>query len=78
MAYLLSRPIQGRCGSLAVHLVLILSISLLSNQIQALPFALPAVVKVKEANQADSQAQHLEPGKPIKQELSGGKRWGQL
>jgi tetratricopeptide (TPR) repeat protein len=71
MAYLLlPRPIQERCCSLAVHLVLVISISLLPIQIQALPSVL--LYGEKAATQEDSQAQRLEPGKSIERELTGG------
>jgi CHAT domain-containing protein/Tfp pilus assembly protein PilF len=53
---------------LALHLGVLLSISLPPIQIQAIP--LPS--GVKGAAQGDSQTQQLEPGKSIERELTGG------
>jgi tetratricopeptide (TPR) repeat protein len=71
MAYLLPRPIQGRYRSLAVHLFLILSLSLSPALIQASSTA--PYQGVKEMAQGDGQARPLEAGRPIERELSGGR-----
>jgi CHAT domain-containing protein/predicted negative regulator of RcsB-dependent stress response len=58
---------RSLCLPLAIHFNMVFSISLLSVQIQATASAFSS-----EATQGASQAQQLEPSKPIERELAGG------